>query len=99
MDQMPWWLWLLGICFFLQWLSLLRSHEQLKKRVLDLEIRLHKLQEHLGFVADASAPITDDVKVLARTPGSKIAAIKLYREQTGAGRMEAKEAVERMEQA
>jgi ribosomal protein L7/L12 len=38
----------------------------------------------------------DDVKVLARTPGSKIAAIKLYREQTGASLKEAKDAVERM---
>jgi hypothetical protein len=80
-------------------LSLLRSNGRLEKRVLDLEIRLHKLQDHIGFVADPNPPITDDVRVLARTPGSKIAAIKLYRQQTGAGLKEAKDAVERMERS
>jgi ribosomal protein L7/L12 len=54
------------------------------------------LQEHLGFIPDTTARMMDDVKVLARTPGSKIAAIKLYREQTGASLKEAKDAVERM---
>lgn len=36
-------------------------------------------------------------RALARTPGGKIAAIKAYRLQTGAGLKKAKEAVERME--
>jgi ribosomal protein L7/L12 len=82
--------------------SLMRQNGRLQKRVLDLEIRLHKLQDHIGFVADANPPITDDVKVLARTPGSKIAAIKLYRQQTGAGlkgAKDAKDAVEQMERS
>jgi len=39
-----------------QWLSLSRSDERLQKRVLDLEIRLHKLQDHIGFVADSIRP-------------------------------------------
>ena len=77
----------------------MRQNGRLQKRVLDLEIRLHKLQDHIGFVADANPPITDDVKVLARTPGSKIAAIKLYRQQTGAGLKGAKDAVEQMERS
>jgi ribosomal protein L7/L12 len=50
-------------------------------------------------VADPNPPITDDVKILARTPGSKVAAIKAYRQQTGAGLKEAKDAVERMERS
>jgi hypothetical protein len=87
------------IIIFWHWLSLVRSNERLQKRVLELEIRFHKLQDHIGFVADSDPPVTDDVKVLARTPGSKIAAIKLYRQQTGAGLKEAKEAVERMEKS
>jgi hypothetical protein len=74
-------------------------NERLQKRILNLEIRFHKLQDHIGFVADANPPITEDVKVLARTPGSKIAAIKLYRQQTGAGLKEAKDAVERIERS
>ena len=99
MDQLSWWVWVLVACFIGQWLSLERSRGQLEKRVLDLEIRLHKLQAHVGLAVDAHPPITDDVKVLAQTPGSKIAAIKSYRQQTGAGLKEAKEAVERMAQS
>ena len=52
----------------------------------------------MGFVADPNPPITDEVQVLARTPGAKVAAIKAYRAQTGAGLLEAKQAVERMAQ-
>jgi hypothetical protein len=96
MDQVPWWVWIVGVCFAGQWISVMRSNDTLRKRLWDLEIRLHKLQAHLGLAIDANPPITDDVKALARTPGSKIAAIKLYRQQTGAGLKEAKDAVERM---
>jgi hypothetical protein len=99
MDQWQWWAPVTTLLIIWQWLSLLRSNERLQKGLLDLEIRLHKLQAHIGFVADPHPPITDDVKVLARTPGSKIAAIKLYRQQTGAGLKEAKDAVERMERS
>jgi hypothetical protein len=99
MDQRQWWVPVTTLFIIWQWLSVLRSNERLQKRVLDLEIRLQKLQDHIGFVAGTSPPITDDVKVLARTPGSKIAAIKLYRQQTGAGLKEAKDAVERMERS
>jgi len=99
MDQWQWWAPVTTLFVVWQWLSLLRSNEQLQKRVLDLEIRLHKLQNHIGFVADLSPVITDEVKVLARTPGSKIAAIKLYRQQTGAGLKEAKAAIEQMERS
>ena len=96
MDQWQWWVPVTTLFIIWQWISVLRSNERLQKRVLDLEIRLQKVQDHIGFVADANPAITDDVKVLARTPGSKIAAIKLYRQQTGAGLKEAKDAVERM---
>jgi adenylosuccinate lyase len=96
MDQVPWWVWIVAVCFSGQWLSAMWSNNTLQKRVLDLEIRLHKLQAHLGVAIDANPPITDDVRMLARTPGSKIAAIRLYRQQTGAGLKEAKDAVERM---
>jgi hypothetical protein len=99
MDHWQWWAPLTTLFVMWQLLSLVRSNERLSKRVLDLEIRFHKLQDHIGFVADPNPPITDDVTVLARTPGSKIAAIKLYRQQTGAGLKEAKDAVERMERS
>ena len=96
MNQWQWWVPVTTLFIIWQWISVLRSNERLQKRVLDLEIRLQKLQDHIGCVADPNPPITDDVQVLARRPGSKIAAIKLYRQQTGAGLKEAKDAVERM---
>ena len=73
-----------------------RSQNRMERRLRDLEVRFEKLLLHVDFVADPNPPITDDVRVLARTPGAKVAAIKAYRQQTGAGLKEAKEAVEKL---
>jgi hypothetical protein len=52
-------------------------------------------QMNLEYVpADPPCPLSPEVQELARHPGRKIEAIKLHREQTGAGLKEAKEAVE-----
>jgi LmbE family N-acetylglucosaminyl deacetylase len=93
MNQGP----LVFVVVVLFWVALTqgRSQTRMEKRLRDLEVRFEKLLLHVGFVADPSPPITDEVRVLARTPGAKIAAIRAYRQQTGAGK-EAKEAVERM---
>jgi hypothetical protein len=40
---------------------------------------------HVDFVADPNPPITDEVKVLARRPGAKIAAIKAYVDSNPSG--------------
>jgi hypothetical protein len=85
------------VLLFWQGLTQARSHERTEKRLRDLEVRFGKLLAHVGFVADPNPPITDDVRALARAPGGKIAAIRAYRLQTGAGLKEAKAAVERME--
>jgi ribosomal protein L7/L12 len=77
-------------------LGLMVSRDRLNRRVNTLEVRLEKLLLHVGFVADPNPPATDDVAVLARTPGAKIAAIKAYRKQTGAGLRESKAVVERL---
>lgn len=77
-------------------LGLLISRDRLNQRVRHLETRLERLLLHLGFDADQIPPATDEVKALARTPGGKIAAIKAYRQQTGAGLREAKTEVERL---
>jgi hypothetical protein len=86
---------IVGVLF---WVALTqgRSQTRTERRLRDLEVRFEKLLLHVGFVADPNPPITDEVKVLARTPGAKIAAIKAYRQQTGAGLREAKEAMERL---
>jgi len=78
------------VVFLLYWC---RKSEQRRRAV---EVRLYKLMRHVGFEADATRPVTADVKILARTPGGKIPAIRLYRQQTGAGLKQAKEAVERL---
>jgi LmbE family N-acetylglucosaminyl deacetylase len=96
MNQGP--LVFVAVVFF--WVALAlaqgRSQTRMEKRLRDLEVRFEKLLLHVGFVADPSPPITDEVRVLARTPGAKIAAIRAYRQQTGAGLKEAKEAVEKL---
>ena len=89
---------LVFVVVVLFWVALTqgRSQTRIEKRLRDLEVRFEKLLLHIGFVADPSPPITDEVRVLARTPGAKIAAIRAYRQQTGAGLKEAKEAVEKL---
>jgi Ribosomal protein L7/L12 C-terminal domain len=86
------------VVIVLFWVALTqgRSQTRMERRLRDLEVRFEKLLLHVGFVADPSPPIADEVRVLARAPGAKIAAIRAYRQQTGAGLKEAKEAVERM---
>jgi ribosomal protein L7/L12 len=81
---------------FLVVLGLMISRDRLNRRVNTLEVRLEKLLLHVGFDADPNPPATDDVAVLARTPGAKMAAIKAYRKQTGAGLRESKAEVERL---
>jgi ribosomal protein L7/L12 len=63
-------------------------------RLAAIERKLQAILDHLGIV-DVE-PTYPQVLELARR-GHKIAAIKLYREQTGAGLADAKHAVERME--
>jgi hypothetical protein len=62
-----------------------------------VEKKLDLLLKHLRleYVDEAPpCPLSPQVQELARHPGQKIQAIKLHREQTGAGLKEAKEAVE-----
>ncbi len=75
---------------------LLFSRDRLNQRVRTLEIRLERLLRHVGFDADRIPPASDAVATLARTPGAKIAAIKAYRQETGATLREAKAEVERL---
>lgn len=53
--------------------------------------------EEVAPPGSCSPPSQEDVRELLRNGGTKIEAIKLYRDVTGAGLKEAKEAVEAME--
>ena len=73
---------------------------QLRSRINELEDRLKFLYRHLGvaYESDSSAsPINNPQIQEALRRGNKIEAIKIYRELTGVGLAEAKEAIERAE--
>jgi ribosomal protein L7/L12 len=61
------------------------------RRLARIERRLALIMEHLE-IQEADSPLTGVIGELEQ--GNKIKAIKLYREQTGAGLAEAKSAVD-----
>ena len=63
------------------------------RRVARVEHKLDLILGHLGLTEPE--PWSDEVNALLRD-GKKIQAIKVYREATGAGLKEAKEAVEKL---
>ncbi len=65
-------------------------------RLRRIEAKLDLILKNLGleFQDPATAGLSPEVKALADDPAKKIEAIKLHREQTGAGLKEAKDAVE-----
>ena len=76
------------------------DHQHLMQRPREVEIKLGQLMKHVNFEPDMTpAAPSQEVIALARTPGKKIAAIKAYREQTGAGLKEAKDVVEAIERS
>ena len=66
----------------------------LTDRVGRIERKLNALLRHHGVDPTRGLPLSDRVKQLADDPALKIEAIKVYREETGEGLAEAKEAVE-----
>ncbi|HEX4592201.1 MAG TPA: ribosomal protein L7/L12 [Gemmataceae bacterium] len=65
-----------------------------KARIARIEHKLNLLLRHDGIDVTQDQPLSDRVKEIARDPARKIEAIKVYREETGAGLAEAKQAVE-----
>lgn len=67
------------------------------RQLLRLEGKLNLILKHLNLeYVDIAIPVplSDEVKALASDPTRKIQAIKAYREQTGVGLREAKDAIE-----
>ncbi|HEV2947777.1 MAG TPA: ribosomal protein L7/L12 [Gemmataceae bacterium] len=65
-----------------------------KSRMERLERKLNALLRHHGIDLTQGPALSDRVKQLAADPKRKIEAIKAYREETGVGLAEAKEAIE-----
>jgi len=74
--------------------------QQIRSRVNELEDRLKFLYRRLGidYNTDPNAdPINSPQIQVALQSGNKIEAIKIYRELTGVGLAEAKEAIDKAE--
>jgi hypothetical protein len=67
---------------------------QMQNRLQRNERKLNALLRHFNIDTTSGLPLSDRVKEIASDPSRKIQAIKVYREETGAGLAEAKEAVE-----
>jgi ribosomal protein L7/L12 len=75
--------------------TVLVALEHTVARLRGIERKLNALLRHHGVdPTQGLLPCSERVKQLAAEPGRKIAAIKAYREETGASLAEAKEAIE-----
>lgn len=84
----------LALLYYVVESSATKTRTELTRRMNRLEDKVDLLLTHAGL-EEPPAPRQDEVVALARA-GKKIEAIKVYREATGAGLLEAKEAVERL---
>ena len=82
--------WIIFFCGLGAWAELRRMHDRLRA----LESRVDSVREHLGITPKTTVP--PEVEGLIKA-GRKIEAIKAYRRATGAGLVEAKDHVERIE--
>ena len=88
---MDWTLYVVGAVLLLLALA---SWLDTKARVGRIERKLNALLRHHGVDPAQGLPLSERVMQLAADPARKIEAIKVYREESGAGLAEAKEAVE-----
>jgi ribosomal protein L7/L12 len=66
------------------------------RRIQELERKINLVLSHLGIDPNAQVAPSSHVISLATDPKRRIAAIKAYREQTGAGLREAKAAIDKI---
>lgn len=91
---MEWWLIGLGVIVLLALLNTERQAGSIRRDVARLDRKLNLLLKQMNIPYEAVFGLSDRVKEMARDPSHKIEAIKVYREETGAGLAEAKQAVE-----
>ena len=75
-------------------IAVIASYLDTTARIARIEHKLNLLLKHSGVDVLKGLELSDRVKEIARDPGRKIEAIKLYRDESGAGLAQAKEAVE-----
>lgn len=91
---MEWWLVGLGVFVVLAILNTERQAGSMRRDVARVDRKLTLILKQLNITFDEFAVLSDRVKELARDPYRKIEAIKVYREETGAGLAEAKDIIE-----
>jgi hypothetical protein len=74
--------------------ALLGFSLEIRMRTSRIERKLNRILAHLGIELLPDYHLSDRVKQIADDPARKIEAIKVYREETGAGLADAKNAVE-----
>lgn len=72
--------------------------DELRRRLTRLESKTDAVMQNLGITWEPPAPGGSDTVISHLRAGRKIEAIKVYREETGAGLKEAKEAVEAIQE-
>ena len=86
---------ILSVTAILGWIhTLARPSISLQKHKL-LEKKVDAMMQHIGMTYDAYHDVPEDIHEHIRK-GNTIEAIKLYRQHSGAGLRDAKEAVEEM---
>jgi len=78
-------------------LTMLNTERQagvMRRDLARVDRKLNLLLKEMNISFDEFAELSDRVQEVARDPSRKIEAIKLYRDETGAGLAEAKEKVE-----
>jgi len=91
---MEWWMIGFGALVVFAILNTERQTGAIRRDVARIDRKLNLVLQHLNIPFEEFTGMSDRVKDLARDPSKKIEAIKAYREETGAGLAEAKQAVE-----
>jgi hypothetical protein len=86
--------WIPPVVVFIGVIAIWANVTQMQTRLKRAEGKLNTLLRHFSIDPTQDLQLSNRVKELARDLARKIEAIKIYREETGAGLAEAKEAVE-----
>lgn len=89
---------LLLLVLLITLMSRLQGLDELRRRLTRLESKIDAVMQNLGITWEPPAPGGSDTVISHLRAGRKIEAIKNYREETGAGLKEAKEAVEAIQE-
>jgi len=91
---MEWWFIGLGAVVVFGLLNAECQAGSIRRDVARLDRKMNLLLQQMNISFDEHGGMSARVKDLARDPSRKIEAIKAYRDETGAGLAEAKQAVE-----